>query len=37
LWHLRIGAPFNRPQHGPIGSDPLTFTSKDRDEQIQLI
>jgi uncharacterized protein len=32
-----IDAPFNRPQHGPVGSDPLTFTPKDRDEQIQLI
>jgi uncharacterized protein len=32
-----IDAPFNRPQQGRIRSDPLTFTPKDRDEQIQLI
>jgi uncharacterized protein len=32
-----IDAPFNRPQHGPIGSDPLSGTPRDRDEQIQLI
>jgi uncharacterized protein len=34
---ILIDAPFNRPQHGRIRSDPLTFTPKDRDEQIQLI
>jgi dienelactone hydrolase len=32
-----IDAPFNRPQQGRVRSDPLTFTPKDRDEQIQLI
>ena len=32
-----IDAPFNRPQQGRRRSDPLTFTPKDRDEQIQLI
>jgi uncharacterized protein len=34
---ILIDAPFNRPQQGRIRSDPLTFTPKDRDEQIQLI
>jgi dienelactone hydrolase len=32
-----IDAPFNRPQQGRVRTDPLTFTPKDRDEQIQLI
>jgi uncharacterized protein len=32
-----IDAPFNRPQQGRVRSGPLTFTPKDRDEQIQLI
>jgi uncharacterized protein len=32
-----IDAPFNRPQQGRVRSDPLTFTPKDREEQIQLI
>jgi dienelactone hydrolase len=32
-----IDAPFNRPQQGRVRSDPLTFTPKDRAEQIQLI
>jgi dienelactone hydrolase len=32
-----IDAPFNRPEHGGPGSDPITVTSKDRDEQVQLI
>jgi dienelactone hydrolase len=32
-----IDAPFNRPQQGRVRSDPLTFTPKDRDEQLQLI
>jgi uncharacterized protein len=32
-----IDAPFNRPQQGRVRSDPLTFTPKDRDEQVQLI
>jgi uncharacterized protein len=32
-----IDAPFNRPQQGRVRADPLTFTPKDRDEQIQLI
>jgi uncharacterized protein len=32
-----VDAPFNRPEHGGPGSDPLSFTPKDRDEQIQLI
>jgi uncharacterized protein len=32
-----IDAPFNRPQQGRVRSEPLTFTPKDRDEQIQLI
>jgi dienelactone hydrolase len=34
---ILIDAPFNRPQQGRVRSDPLTFTPKDRDEQIQLI
>ena len=34
---LLIDAPFNRSQQGRVRSDPLTFTPKDRDEQIQLI
>jgi dienelactone hydrolase len=34
---ILIDAPFNRPQQGRRRSDPLTFTPKDRDEQIQLI
>jgi cephalosporin-C deacetylase-like acetyl esterase len=34
---LLIDAPFNRPQQGRVRSEPLTFTPKDRDEQIQLI
>jgi uncharacterized protein len=34
---ILVDAPFNRPQQGRIRSDPLTFTPKDRDEQIQLI
>jgi len=32
---LLIDAPFNRPEHG--NAEALTFTEKDRDEQIQLI
>jgi uncharacterized protein len=34
---ILIDAPFNRAQQGRVRSDPLTFTPKDRDEQIQLI
>jgi dienelactone hydrolase len=34
---ILIDAPFNRPQQGRVRSDPLTFTPKDRDEQVQLI
>jgi dienelactone hydrolase len=34
---ILIDAPFNRPQQGRVRSDPLTFTPKDRDEQIQLV
>jgi dienelactone hydrolase len=34
---ILVDAPFNRPQQGRVRSDPLTFTPKDRDEQIQLI
>jgi uncharacterized protein len=34
---ILIDAPFNRPAQGRVRSDPLTFTPKDRDEQIQLI
>jgi uncharacterized protein len=34
---ILIDAPFNRPQQGRVRSDPLTFTPKDRVEQIQLI
>lgn len=34
---ILIDAPFNRPRQGRVRSDPLTFTPKDRDEQIQLI
>jgi hypothetical protein len=34
---ILIDAPFNRPQQGRVRSEPLTFTPKDRDEQIQLI
>jgi uncharacterized protein len=34
---LLIDAPFNRRQQGRVRSEPLTFTPKDRDEQIQLI
>jgi dienelactone hydrolase len=34
---ILIDAPFNRSQQGRVRSDPLTFTPKDRDEQIQLI
>jgi uncharacterized protein len=32
-----IDAPFNRPQQASTRSFPLTFTPRDRDEQIQLI
>jgi uncharacterized protein len=32
-----IDAPFNRPRQGRVRAGPLTFTPKDRDEQIQLI
>lgn len=34
---ILIDAPFNRPQHGGTRTRPLTFTPKDRDEQVQLI
>jgi uncharacterized protein len=34
---ILIDAPFNRPQHDGGRSQPLTFTPRDRDEQIQLI